>query len=334
MTKFSINRLSQVIIISLTVLTSSCSEDNSNNAPLRVGYAPWPGFDIVSYAQEAGLFKERDVDVELIKFESQFDVSRALTRGRLDGGLISASDLLVLESETDPVQIILVTNISHGSDGVVSSSGITDMKSLQGKRVGAKSFTINHLILFEALELHGLNLSDVEVIDVSNDVAYKKFINKELDAAVLWEPQLSGAATAVNGNVVFRTNEVDSLVIDIMAVSQQVITRRPDDLKNFLLAWFDIMQAVDETPEQVFFVVGSFIGQTGEEFADDYSGLKKGDTELNLKMFGQGNFLESSNSRYLKYLTDSGHSNPESARLNIDASFILSAIEQKRKEVN
>lgn len=313
---------------------TSCTTEQADEAPLKIGYAPWPGFDVIIYAKEAGLFKQRNVDVELVKFEHQFDVSRALLRGRLDAGFTTTSDLMVQENSEEKAQIILVTNISHGSDGIVANKNITDVKGLAGKQIGAKSFTVNHLILYEALNKYGLSLSDVEVVDISNDAAMSRFTENQIDAAVLWEPMLSEAAEKVNGHVVFRTDEVDSLVIDILAANSTSITNRSVDLEKFLLAWLDIMEAIEREPDKVFSTVGSLIGQSAEEFASDYSGLKKGDMALNRQMFGPDNQLLSSRKRYIDYLSQSGYPHPENPNLHIHSAMILAAIEKKQKEID
>ncbi|MGB3557573.1 MAG: ABC transporter substrate-binding protein, partial [Geitlerinemataceae cyanobacterium] len=56
---------------------------------LRIGLNQWPGFDVILYAQEAGIFQKRGLEVELVPFENPQDVARAVMRGALDGGFIS-----------------------------------------------------------------------------------------------------------------------------------------------------------------------------------------------------------------------------------------------------
>jgi NitT/TauT family transport system substrate-binding protein len=57
----------------------------------------------------------------------------------------------------------MVTNISHGADGIVAQPAIKSVANLRGKRVGAKLGTVNHLILLEALKLHQIKPEEVKI---------------------------------------------------------------------------------------------------------------------------------------------------------------------------
>ncbi|MEG4214883.1 ABC transporter substrate-binding protein [Microcoleus sp. Pol14C6] len=281
-----------ILTLAVSLIVNACSLSPQQLAPLRVGITSWAGFDIALYAQEAGLFKQRGLDVQLIRFENQQDSTRAMLRGTLDATFVSLWDVVQSDSRSDKPAVVMVTNVSHGADGIVAQPGIKSVGNLRGKRVGAKLGTVNHLILLEALKLHQIKPEEVKIEDVSNETAVDLMQKKGLDAAVIWQPLLGETAQNIKGNIIYTTQEVDSLVIDVL-VSRSTITRaNKAELKKFIMAWFDIMSAVETKPNVVFQKVAQNLGQKGEAFAKDYAGLTKGDIAMQQKMFLSGRLPE------------------------------------------
>lgn len=279
------------IALTLSLVLNGCWGQSAALKPLRVGISSWAGFDIALYAQDAGLFKQRGLEVELIRFENQQDSSRAVLRGSLDATFTSLWDVMQIAPTNDKPAVVMITNISHGSDGIVVQGNLKSVKDLKGKRVAAKLGTVNHLILLEALKLHQIKPEDVQIEDVSNEIAVELMQKGRLDAAVLWQPLLGETAKQIKGNIVFTTQELDSLVIDALMTRSSALESKKAELTQFISAWFDTMHAVETKPDQVFETVGKQLKQDAKAFGQDYAGLKKGDIALQKRMFQADNRL-------------------------------------------
>lgn len=316
-----------VIAIAITFLINACNVGQTQAQPLKVGITSWAGFDIVLYAQSSEIFKQRGLNVELTRFENQQDSSRAVMRGELDAAFASFWDVMQTDPGNDKPVVLMTTNISAGSDGIVAKPEIQSVKDLRGKRVGAKLGTVNHLILLEALKAHQVVPSEVQILNYSNDVAAEKLVAGEIDAAVLWEPMLGETAKTIQGNVIHTTKQLDSLVIDTLMSSTSTIKVKKAELTQFLLAWFDVMHAVDTQPNQVFKAVGEQLGQSGDSFANDYAGLKKGDIALNQRMF-QANGLSAAKTQIIQLLqADPRHGRLIRQDVEIEPNLVSAAIE-------
>jgi NitT/TauT family transport system substrate-binding protein len=329
--KISIQPLLFVIALFTALIIHACSLGQLSSAQtLRVGISRWPGFDVAFYAQEAGLFEARGLDVELIPFENQQDIARAVMRDALDAGFITLWDAMQTDSGNDKPAFILTTNISHGSDGIVTQSAIQSVQDLRGKKVAAKLGTVNHLILLEALKHHQIEPREVQIVDISNESAVQWLQENRVDGAVIWEPQLTETAQAIQGNIIHTTQEIDSLVIDGLMSRSSHIQAQKAELKNFILAWFDLMQAIKTKPTEVFETVGQQFGQTGEAFASDYAGLKKGDIALNRQMFVEGG-LQTAVQKMVQLLReDPRHGRIVREEIDLDAELLTAAIQTWR----
>ncbi len=274
-------------VVSLTI--KGCSLLGSpEGKPFRVGLNSWPGYQVALYGKAAGLFRKHGLDVEFVRFTNQQDNIRATMRGALDASFVPLSEVMQSDPNQEQPVFVLVADISAGSDGIAAGPTIRSVKDLKGKKVSAKLSTVSHLILLEALKANQLAPYDVEVVDVANERGVNLLKQNKISAATLWEPFLADTAKAVGGKVIFTTADVDSVVIDGLATRSGIAQARQDELVNFLKAWFEIMAAVDSKPQEVFAAVAKEVGTTVENFAIDYSGLKKGDVAMNRRMFVDG----------------------------------------------
>jgi NitT/TauT family transport system substrate-binding protein len=316
------------IALSLTFLTNACSlGQNQSLKPLRVGITSWAGFDIALYAEASKIFKQRGLAVDLVRFENQQDSSRAVMRGVLDAAFVSLWDVMQVDPGNGKPVVLMTTNISAGADGIVAKPEIKSVADLRGKKVGAKLGTVNHLILLEALRANQIKPSEVEILDYSNDVAAQKIESGEIDAAVLWQPMLGETAKKIKGNVIYTTKQVDSLVIDMLMSSDIIVKAKKAQLKQFILAWFDVMHAVEIQPTKVFDTVGKKLGQSGASFAHDYAGLKPGDITLNRRMFAADGRLNAAKKEIVQLLqSDPRHGKVIRQDVEIDGTLVNEAI--------
>ncbi|MEG4321804.1 MULTISPECIES: ABC transporter substrate-binding protein [unclassified Microcoleus] len=317
------------IALTLTFALNACTfGHNQSLKPLRVGITSWVGFDVVLYAQASELFKQRGLKVELVRFDNQQDSCRAVMNNRLDAAFASFWDVMQVDSGNQIPVVLMTTNISAGSDGIVAKPEIKSVEDLRGKRVGAKLGTVNHLILLEALKAHKMKPADVEIIDYSNEVAAQKITSEDIDAAILWGPMLGETAQTIKGNVIYTTKQVDSLVIDILMSNDKTVKAKKAELTQFILAWFDVMHAVETKPNQVFELVAKKLGQSSASFASDYAGLKKGDIAMNQRMFQTNGRLNSAKTQIIQLLKeDPRHGRVIRQDVKIDGSLVSKAME-------
>lgn len=313
----------------LVLLLNGCNTFfNRELKTLRVGMNRWPGFDVVLYAQEAGMFEKRGLKVEFRLFENSQDATRAMIRGTLDAAFVPLWDVMQADPGDDRPAFIMVTNISAGADGIVAQPGIKSVTNLSGKTVGAQLGTIDHLILLEALKLNQVDPMSVKIENLSNETTVQMMKEGRLDAAVVWEPLLSDTASAIDGNIIYTTKEVDSLVIDGLAVRSSFIQEHQADLTQFIATWFDLMKAIETQPETVFASVAKQLGQSPEDFASDYSGLKKGDTVMNRRMFEPQGRLWTATQQIGRWLReDTRHGRIVRDDVEINAEPVTAAIE-------
>ncbi len=321
-----LRRFLLLMSMSIIILTNSCSQFQEVKT-LRVGMNSWPGYAIALYANDAKLFEKRGIKVELIHFNNQQDNIRATIRGSQDMSFVPLWEVMQVDPSNDKPVIVLVADISAGSDGIVSRLGIESIKDLKGKKISVKLGTVPHLVLLEALKSAQVNPSDVTIQDVSNERGAELLKSGEIDAAVLWEPSLSKTAKEIGGKVIFTTKDVDSLVIDSLVTGANTLKSNKRELTQFILAWFDAIYAVETIPDKVFESIAKQTKQPKETVAKDYEGLKKGDIPMNQRMFGVNGRLQEATRESAKLLReDLRHGRLIRDDIEINSDVLLAAI--------
>lgn len=305
--KFIKGFLLSLCVFITAIAIKACSSPTQNLQTFRVGINSWPGYQIALYAKEAGLFSKRGLDVEFIRFNNQQDNIRATMRGSQEASFTPLSEVMQVDANQDNPVIIMVCDISSGSDGIAAAPDIKSVKDLKGKKVSAKLSTVSHLILLEALKANQLQPKDVEIVDVANERGAAMLKDGKVSASVLWEPLMSNAAKAAKGKVIYTTADVDSVVIDSLATRSSILTNQEDILVKFIEAWFETIQAVETKPQEVFASVAKQLNMPTEVFEEEYRGLKKGDLAMNQRMFAGGRLLEASKQTRKLLITDPRH---------------------------
>lgn len=283
-------RIFSSITLSISIcLLSSCSKEEIK--PLTIGISPWPGYDVIYYADQANLFDQVDGGVKLIRFDNLYDSKRAFDRGKVD--LVFSNIWDLSQSKDDRNEVILITNISYGSDGIIAQPDLADISDLKGQRIAALQGFMNELVLIEALDTRGLNIEDVEVVSVNNHRGEELLKNNEVAATVQWEPDLSRIQRETNGNILFTTKDLDSLIIDVLAKKKGEKKHR--QIRQFVSIWFDVQEAVKSDSSRVYSLAGKSLNMTTKDFAQAFSGLKPGDLALNIAHFKQSHIEKTLN---------------------------------------
>lgn len=295
---------------------------------LRIGINDWIGYAIARYAEKAGIMEKRGLQIDLIEFVNLQDATRAMLKGSLDATFATIWDLMSTNVTSAQAVMLLITNVSHGSDGIVARYPLKSMKDLRGKKVGVKLGTVNELILLEALKLHKISPKVIKMIDISNEIAANELRNNKIDAAVMWQPLLSEIAKEIQGSIVYTTKDQDSLVVDILATTSQTFQAKEADFRQFILAWFDTIAILKQEPEIILQFLKKELGHSRDSLIESYAGIKLGNIALNRQMLGQPQNINLVLSQINDLLIENNHSPSIASPIIIPSDFFNSSLDQ------
>lgn len=279
--------------------------------PLRVGVVTWPGYagGIVANGgfkpnKQCIYWNNHKLLVEFLLMEDVDARGKAFARGGADGVDIVWSTVDFWANELPgfikngvKAKAIMQVDWSRGGDAIVADKKIQRIEDLAGKKIALALFTPSHWLLESSLQKSSLDETQQAQIvkslvgkNASPD-ARTDFVANKVDAAVVWEPDVTEALQKrPNSHILVSTQTASNLIADLMVAREDFIKEHPDVIRAFIKGWFDGTAEANRRPSEVVRVLmenESLYKELGEETTrQGLDTVKWADLADNAKMFG------------------------------------------------
>jgi NitT/TauT family transport system substrate-binding protein len=276
------------------------------NRPLRVAINTWAGHapGIVAnggldMGSPASLYKRKyNLDVIFVLIEDPVAKLNAFIKGDVDIMWDTvdsfANEASKLAEQGMSAKSILQEDWSRGGDGIVALKSIKSVEDLKGKKIATTKFTPSHWLLLYLLSQSGLTndeRNEIErnlVFTAEAPQAAAAFKAKKVDAAVTWEPDLSGAVAARGdeAHVLVSTTAATNVIADTLVARQAIIDQAPGAIQDFVAGWFDAISVMKEDPQGSNQIVANALKLTPDDVSGMLSGLKLTPYADNAQFYG------------------------------------------------
>ena len=273
---------------------------------LVVGINTWAGHSpgIVANAGLAAgnpgsVYKSRyGLDVDFVLLEDPQAKLAAFIKGDIDIMWDTvdswAREASALAEQNLTAKAILQQDWSRGGDGIVSLKTINSIEDLKGKTIATTRYTPSHWLLLYMLSQSGLTPEERRQIEknlvftTEAPLAAAAFRSKKVDAAVTWEPDLSGAVNsrADEAHLLVTTAAATNVIADCLVARQEVVDQYPETLKDFIHGWFDGIAMIAQDPAGAYAVTGKALKLSADDVSGMLSGLKLTPFADNALFFG------------------------------------------------
>jgi NitT/TauT family transport system substrate-binding protein len=239
--------------------------------PLVVGLVSWPGYTggIVANGgfepDPTSVFsKKYGIRVKFVLIEDVDARGKAFAQGGPQGLDVvwSTVDFFAneapnfLKNQIHPVAIMQV-DWSQGGDAIVGAQSIHAVEDLKGKKIALVQFTPSHWFLENTLKNSKLSKQEqdqvVRNLVFTQDVpsARQAFVAGKVDAAVVWEPDVSQALKHRAGShILASTSTNPNLIADVMITKREFAEAYPRTLEAFVRGWFDGVAEAHKDPDR------------------------------------------------------------------------------------
>jgi len=189
------NLLFTLVILSLSVFSiGAAGKSDTEGFPEKIviGYQAIPNGQIIS--KDYGWFEESTgINVEWVQVNSGSELNTGLASGSIDIGLSGSSGIAAGIANNVPFDVIWIHDIIGENEALVvkKGSGITDVKSLSGKKIAVPFGATTHYHLLAALELEGVDPETVDIFDMQPPDALAAWHRGDIDGSFIWEPTLA-----------------------------------------------------------------------------------------------------------------------------------------------
>lgn len=248
-----------------TLLMASCAKEHQQ--PVTIALNPWPGYELLHLADSKGFFEEAGVNAKVVLMDSLSDGQRAYINGRVDGfasTVIEAVQSQVLSNR--PLKIVMVPDYSNGGDVIIANSTVSTVRDLRGKRIGCEVSSLGVYILARALNTVGLNLADIELVNMEQSMGAKAMAEGSIDAFVTYPPVSVNILRQENRKTIFTSAEIPYEIVDTVAISQAALQENPQLVERLHNAWQMAYDYWQEKPKEAVELMANREGITSDEF--------------------------------------------------------------------
>jgi NitT/TauT family transport system substrate-binding protein len=207
-----------------------------SSTTVKIGYLPSDHDAALFVADAQGLYKEKNITVELVPFNNGGDLMTAMASGDVDVGYVGISPVLSSISAGVPVKVISAAQIEGSGILVTSDSGISDAKDLAGKTIATPGeASIQHVLLSAYLNQSGMSLDDVNESAMKVPSINDALKTGNIPAAITFQPYVSLGATDDNIDELVDSSEiVPGHPCCVVAASQDFLDKNPDTAKDII----------------------------------------------------------------------------------------------------
>ena len=302
-------------------------------APIKLGFSAWPGWFPWQVAEEAGIFKQAGVNVELVWFEGYLDSINALAGGQLDANSQTLNDTIASVAAGSEQVIVLVNDNSTGNDQIVASRDIKTIQDLKGKKIGVEGGVVDHFLLLLGLQSVGLKATDVQIVNLETGAAAASFASGQLDAVGVFAPFTTQALKREGSHTLFSSKQFPGSIPDHLVMSSKFVADHPAEVQKLVEAWFKTLDYIKANPDKAIDIMSKRAGVSKDEYKSYDAGTTLFSVADNTKAFASGKDFTSlrfAAGEISKFLLDSGFTKtqPDLAKL-LEPRFVKAYADKK-----
>ncbi len=195
-TRYSAFRIKLVFAVMLTVAFSpgACSRGNYSGKmdPINFATVPTAASTLLYIAQDQKFFAANRISISIKDYNTGAATTEALLKGEVDMAWVAEFPFVRRTFAREQISLLAVVGrfneqyLFGRKDRRINAVG-----DLRGKRIGIPRNTIAEFYFGRFLELNGMNIRDVFLVDVPAPHSIAAVKGETIDAVITWEPYSS-----------------------------------------------------------------------------------------------------------------------------------------------
>jgi len=265
-----------VIAMSAALFCGCGKKEASNN--VAMAFCTWTGYSPMFIAKEKGYFEEAGINMDIQVIEDESTYTSIITNGSVQFLATAQDPNIKMYANGANSRYVLTMDASNGADALVATADITSLDELAGRSVALDKSASSYYFFLTALE-NGSSITeeDINVIDMGDTTeAGLAFMSGNVDAAIMWEPELSEAIESVDGaHALVTSADYPETILDSLVVNTQYAEENPEVVAAVEEAWYKAVDYMRENPDDAYALMASgFEEVSAEDIAGDSEGLK------------------------------------------------------------
>jgi len=260
----------------------ACSNEKTSSEPLRLGNTVWPGYEPFYLGKEVGIINSDEV--RFVEYTSTSQVLNAFRHGQIDAAALTLYDVLLLADEGLSPKVVLILDVSHGGDVLLSQESITHFQALKGKTIGVEKSAMGLQVLARALEVNHMQANDIKIRTFEGYEHEQAFKNQDIDALVTYEP-IRSKLLQNGAHELFTSKEMPNEIVDVLIVREEYLKTHLKPIAELIDKWYRSLAYYQQHPKKSHKIFTRRLNLKEEDIDDVFRGLLIPNKQENLEFF-------------------------------------------------
>jgi NitT/TauT family transport system substrate-binding protein len=290
-----------------TTAPTAAANPTPEAGTFRMGTEPWLGYGPWWIAAEKDTFGKNGVTATVTNFDTDDAINAALVSGQLDGANIATHTALRLISEGTPITIVMLLDQSNAADAIIAGPSIPSVADLKGKKVAYEEGTTSDILLRYALNQNAMTINDIVKVPTPASDAGVAVIAKRVDAAVTYEPYLTGALQQDSTfKLIYEASAKPGLIGDVFVVRTDYIATHPGQIIALIKAWGDAVTYYRSNTADAQGIIEKAVGANPGDLKTAFDGVQLYSLAEANALFAAGGGYDATLAEVKQIATDAG----------------------------
>lgn len=268
-------RIILAMLLAAMLLATAASAEGLTK--VTMAFCTWTGYAPMFIAQANGYFEEAGLDMDIQVIEDESTYAALITTGNIDFLATAQDPNIKMYANGATSRYVLAMDASRGADGLVATADIATLDDLKGRALALDKSASSYYFFLTALE-NGSSLKeeDINVMDMGDTTeAGLAFMSGSVDAAIMWEPELSEALAIEGAHALVTSADYPETIMDSLVVNSKLAEEHPEIVEAMAECWYRAVDFMNENPDEACALMAAgFEEVTAEDVAADKEGLE------------------------------------------------------------
>lgn len=251
-----------VLLLSVVLITACQSAEGSDKPKeIRLDYAYYSPTSLIlrefNWVEEA--FSEEDIEVEWVLSQGSNKALEFLNANSIDFGSTAGAAALISKTNGSPIENVYIYSKPEWTALVTNeNSEITTVDDLVGKKIAATIGTDPYIFLLRTLDAHGIDESEVEIINLQHHDGALALSEGQVDAWAGLDPHMARLELEEGAKLFFR--EPDYNTFGFLNARTEFIEQYPDYTERVIKLYEKARKWAIEHPDEAAEIVSKHAG--------------------------------------------------------------------------
>ncbi len=226
-----------IAILAVVLVSSSCSRTDYSSAVenVTIGMDNSAVNSLILLAQDRNFFAANGINLTIKEYASGAAAADDMLKGAVDVAI--ASEFVIVNKALAGENIQTIASIDKFQQNYIfgrKDRGINSVADLKGKKIGVPQKTIAEFYLGRFLELKGMNIKQVTLVNINPQQSAEVLVNGEVDAVITWQPNAKAVEDRLGSGVVKWPAQSQQAGYAAIISTTNWITGRPELINRLL----------------------------------------------------------------------------------------------------